>query len=166
MKKLLLAITLCLATATWSQWTSKTISNGFDEPFKKAYTETNNSGWLAMEVGYEESEVLNPKDSTTEMVTLPLLYLHGSYFCEDSPVVDFVFVTKLGDKRWSIQGSKSSDNDLIFFPSDLFSNQEFKTDFMTATQIKVRVNETYCQTEIYQFSGSGSTAAYNFIMKK
>lgn len=165
MKKLLLAITLCLATTTWSQWSYKTISNGFDEPFKKAYTETNNSGWLSMEAGYEETEVINPKDSTTQMITLPLLFLHGTYFCDEKLSVDIVFIVGGKEKKYWASALKSDNSTLIFFDSGIFADADFKSDFLAASQMKLRVNESHCESDIYTFKMSGSTSAYNFIMK-
>lgn len=166
MKKLLFTTLLTLISCSvFSQWTTKTIKNGFDEPFRKAYTVTNNYGWLSMESGYEQTEVINPNDSTKSMLTLPLLYLNGSYFCDDNPDVDIVFVVAGVDKKWTVSTDKSSDSEILFFPSDLFSNPKFKSDFLSASKVRVRVNESHCSSDYYTFGMSGSTASYNFIVK-
>jgi hypothetical protein len=57
----------------YCQWTTKVIDNGFDEPFKKAYTETKNNGWLAMEEGEYEVEIsyTKPLLKTKESLTFP-----------------------------------------------------------------------------------------------
>lgn len=296
MKKLLFTIAISLAsTSLFSQWTYKTISNGFDSPFKKAFTATNNNGWLAMEAG-ESQEVVEYPDSimkkmllitdalsikdkigsmpyiksdvfayqsktayvnkvsdslkninsefvismtaykdpnyyslpyevqqkqpTYKIVTTsgtyyigdteyyttgfprsyevtymgsgwseqniglivelknylnnsairktvkyPLLYLHGAYFCDDVVSCDIVFTVGGVDKKYVVEGAKSSDNKILFFDDNLFSDKDFKSDFLAATKVKIRANESYCDTEYYTFLMSGSTGAYNFLNK-
>jgi hypothetical protein len=289
-----LLTTLLISTVSHSQWTSKTITNGFDDPFKKAYTETNNSGWLAMEAGtpqevVEYSDTIMKKmilitdkllissrisdipfvesdfrayptissfinklqDSTVNIklqyvvsitdikdksytlsyeekmklpaykvvttggtyyisetdyyttgfpktyelsymgsgwseknledikslknylnnfaikktVNYPLLYLHGAYFCDDVINVDFVLVVNGIDKKYELEGMKSSDNKILFFDDNVFSDVNFRTDFLASTKVKIRAKETYCDTEYYTFLMSGSTKAYNFLTK-
>ena len=60
---------------------------------------------------------------------------------------------------------KSSDNTMIFFDDNLFEDKDFKSDFLAASKVKIRANESYCDTEYYTFTMSGSTAAYNFVNK-
>lgn len=292
--KTLLTILLFTTFTTFGQWTYKTISNGFDDPFKKAFTATNNTGWLAMETGdpqivieypdsitkkmlaitdvlligdritsipYIKSDIIayqsktayinkvsdsskniindfvislttyrNPnsyllsyelqqKEPTYKIVTTsgtyyigdteyyttgfprsyevtymgsgwseknigliielknymnyavektvkyPFLYLNGSYFCDDVISCDFVFTVGGVDKKYVVEGMKSSDNTMIFFEDDLFSDKDFKSDFLAASKVKIRANESYCDTEYYTFTMSGSTAAYNFVNK-
>ena len=293
--KTLLTILLFTTFTTFGQWTYKTISNGFDDPFKKAFTATNNNGWLAMEAGesqpfieypdsivkkmssitdllsigdriasipYIKSDIIayqsktayinkvadsstnintdfvislttyrNPnsyllsyelqqKEPTYKIVTTsgtyyigdteyyktgfprsyevtymgslwsdkntgliielknyinnygvektvkyPLLYLYGSYFCDDVINCDIVFTVGGGDKKYVIEGMKSSDNTILFFDDNLFSNKDFKSDFLAASKVKIRASESYCDTEYFTFTMSGSTAAYNFVNK-
>lgn len=294
-KIILLAILLITFTAH-SQWTYKTISNGFDDPFKKAYTETNNSGWLAMQCGdlqtvieypdsitkkllaiadflsisdkitsipfvksnvaaylsktaytnrlvdssrnivsdfiismtdlrdnsyylfsselrkkmatykivttsgtyyigdresfsYEltlEQESLNEMGSSWSMenfesikelenylhnsavektIKYPLLYLHGAYFCDDIVNCDIVFTVGGVDRKYTVSANNSSDNKMLFFDDNLFSDKEFKSDFLGASKVRIRTTESYCDTEYYTFIMSGSTAAYNFLSK-
>jgi hypothetical protein len=59
-------------------------------------------------------------------------------------------------------GIKSDDSKAVFLIDDL-SSSELIINFLNATSIKLRVNETYCETEYYQFNMSGSTSAYKFI---
>jgi len=291
----LLTTLLFVAFSTFSQWTYKTITNGFDDPFKKAFTATNNNGWLAMEAGesqtvieYPDSimkKILSITDSlsisekisslpyvksdltayqsktsyinkisdsskningdfvisitaykdpnyyslsyemmkkqptyivvttsgtyyigdteyyttgfprsyeTTYMgsgwsvsnlnmivelknymknsaiektVKYPLLYLHGAYFCDDVVSCDIVFTVGGVDKKYVVEGMKSSDNKILFFDDNLFSDKDFKSDFLAASKVKIRANESYCDTDYYTFVMSGSTAAYNFLNK-
>lgn len=293
--KFTLLTTLLLTTCTtFGQWTYKTISNGFDDPFKKAFTATNNNGWLAMEAGesqevieypdsimkkavvviealsisdklslipyvkpnimaystassyvnkvvdssknissdfvisissykdpnyYSMSFDLQQKQPTYKIVTTsgtyyigdkeyytdgfphsyelsymgsawslqnsnliielknymksgvkktvkyPLIYLHGAYFCDDIVNCDIVFTVGGVDKKYVIEGMKSSDNKILFFDENLFSDKDFRSDFLAASKVKIRASESYCDTEYYTFTMSGSTAAYNFVNK-
>ena len=38
-------------------------------------------------------------------------------------------------------------------------------DFKACSSIKLRVNDTTCDSEIYEFKMTGSTAALNFVSK-
>lgn len=129
-----------------AQWTYKTVQNGFDDPFRKAYTQTNNGGFLAMEEDVEQ----------------PLLYLYGTYFCDDLIEVDMVFQTPSGDKKYRLESYKSKDSKILFFDQSL-ANEEFVSDFKSATRVRIRVNESHCRNEYYEFSMSGSTKALQFI---
>lgn len=293
--KFTLLVSLLLTTlTTFGQWTYKTISNGFDDPFKKAYTATNNNGWLAMEAGEPQEVVeypdsimkksfvviealsisdklslipyvkpnimaystatsyvnkvvdssqnissdfvisissykhpdystmsydLQQKQPTYKIVTTsgtyyigdkeyytdgfphsfdltymgsgwsqansgliielrnymksgvkktvkyPLIYLHGAYFCDDVVNCDIVFTVAGVEKKYLIEGMKSSDNKILFFDEKLFTDKDFRSDFLASSKVKIRANETYCNTEYYTFIMSGSTAAYNFVNK-
>ena len=43
------------------------------------------------------------------------------------------------------------------------STSDALVDFLNATSVKLRVNESHCENNYYQFNMSGSTAAYKFI---
>lgn len=293
--KTLLTLLLFTTFTAFSQWTYKTISNGFDDPFKKAFTSTNNTGWLAMEAGESQpfieypDSIVKKMSSITDLLSIgdripsipcvqsviiayqspgayvnkvsdsskninsdfiismisyknpnyylltyedklkqpsykivttsgtyfigdgeyyttgfprshevaymgslwseqnirliielknymnnfgiektikyPLLYLNGSYFCDDVINCDIIFTVGGVDKKHIIEGMKSSDNTTLFFDDNLFSNKDFKSDFLAASKVKIRANESYCDTEYYTFTMSGSTAAYNFVNK-
>ena len=38
------------------------------------------------------------------------------------------------------------------------------SNFKSATSVKIRINDTTCDSETYEFKMSGSTAAYNFVV--
>ena len=65
--KTLLTILLFTTFTTFGQWTYKTISNGFDDPFNKAFTATNNNGWLAMETGDPQIVIEYPDSIAKKM---------------------------------------------------------------------------------------------------
>lgn len=147
MKKVILTVATVLTVGLVNaQWTKKNVNNGLDEPYKVCYTETNNNGFLKLEGdGIRVS-----------------FYVAGSYFCEDSPLVDISFLANGKWQRHSVWGNKSTDSKVVFLSFDL-ENEEYFKDFLNATSVKLRVNETYCTSEIYQFNMAGSTSAFNFL---
>jgi hypothetical protein len=148
MKQLFIA--LMTTSLCFSQWTNKTINSDFDGTFKKSYTETNNRGFLAMEQGISSD--------------MPLLYLCGSYFCDDSANIDLVFTVSGESKRYNLRASKSRDSKYYFFSDDIWTD-EFINDFKTASKCLIRVNQEYCQADYYSFNMSGSTSALNFLKR-
>jgi len=150
-------VMLTLALTTQGQWTYKTINSEFDGVFKKAYTETDNNGWLMMEVGI-------PDDDDSSGTKLPVLFLRGSYFCDDYLFVDMVLVVNGENKKYLFKVYKSNDNKILVFRRDIWT-ESFIADFKGASKCLIRVNESHCGDEYYRFSMTGSTAAYNFIVK-
>lgn len=147
MKKMILTVATVLTIGIVNaQWTKKTVNNGLDEPYKIAYTEVNNGGFLKLE-------------GDTSGVAF---YVSGGYYCEDSPLVNISFLVNNQWVKHSVWGNTTSDNKTVFLTFDL-ENEVFIKDFLNATSVKIRINETYCDNETYQFNMSGSTAAFNFI---
>lgn len=147
MKKTIFTIaTLLVANLSIAQWTNKSVDNGLDEPYKICYTAKNNGSVLKLE-------------KTSSGVAF---YLQGGYFCDEIPSVDISFLVKNTWVRYSMIGFTSSQKDVVFL-SDYLDESEFFFSFLNATSVKVRVNEEFCDTEIYEFNMSGSTSAFNFI---
>jgi len=147
MKKAILTVATVLITGlSLAQWTKKTVNNGLDDPYKICFTETNNGAYLKLQNGG----------------TKIAFYNSGSYYCEDSPMVNISFLVNNEWVKHSIWGNRSSDNKTVFFTFDL-ANEVFFNDFLNSSSVKIRVNESYCTSEIYEFNMTGSTAAYNFI---
>jgi hypothetical protein len=147
MKKLVLSIaTILLANVSIAQWNKKSIDNGLDEPYEICYTNTNNGGFLKLE--NLDGDVV--------------FYIQGSYFCEEEPIVDISFLVRNEWVKYSVVGAKSGNGRTIFLAFNIEEAVFFKS-FLNATSVKVRVNEEYCNTEIFQFNMSGSTSAFNFI---
>jgi hypothetical protein len=142
---------------TLGQWTYEVIDNKFDNKFKKAYTETDNNGWLMMEVG-------DPIFEDSVWVPKPFLALRGIYFCDDYTYVDIVFIVNNVPKKYVFEATKSKDNRIYFFSESIWT-AEFVGDFKRASKCLIRVNQSYCTDEYYEFSMTGSTAAYNFITR-
>ena len=158
MKKIkLLALLMCISTFTFGQWVYRTINSEFDGVFKKAYTNTNNRGFLLMEVG--ESTFVDSVE-----IKRPFLALQGSYFCDETTIVDFVLVVNGVNKKYELLGSKSSDSRLYYFDESIWTD-EFTKDFKTASKCSIRVNQEHCTDDYYVFNFYSSKAAYNFITK-
>lgn len=147
MKKTILTVaTLILANVSIAQWTNKSVNNSFDEPYRICHTKENNGAILKLE--NVDGEIA--------------LYLQGGYFCDENLTVDVSLMVNGEWKKYSTVGTKSDDSKAVFLIDDL-SSSELIINFLNATSIKLRVNETYCETEYYQFNMSGSTSAYKFI---
>lgn len=149
MKKLMLTgfAFMSLMTAK-AQWTYQKIDNGFDVPYKIAYTETNNDGYLKLERADEKV----------------VFYISGTYYCEDYPNVDVIFVVNGVNKKYTFVSKKAENSKSIFFTFDFLSESSVE-DFKNAQSVKVRVNETYCTSEQYTFSMGQSRTALEFISK-
>jgi hypothetical protein len=148
MKKLLLAlVTVTLFTTTsFSQWVSKKIDNGFDTPYYIAYTQDDQDAFLKLE---------NYKGIA--------FYMGGVYVCDESVGVDISFLVNEEYQKYYITGNVSDNRKTLFMVNDLNSDPEFLADFKAATSIRIRINDTTCDTEIYEFKMTGSTAAFNTV---
>ena len=154
MKKLILSIAIGMVALTSNaQWVTRTIDNGLDQQYRIAYcSDTRDKALLKLEEN--EREIA--------------LYLTGSYFCDDFPTVDVAIVYGSETKRYTFSAQKSKDSKTVFFIYDLFhpSKVEFLEDFKKASSLIIRVNESYCQSDIYKFIMTGSSKALTFIEKE
>jgi hypothetical protein len=150
MKKLFFTLAVIFSVSmAYSQWSYELIKNDFDDPYRIAYTTSNNSAYLKLE---------NVDGSI-------FFYIQGGYYCDDNPSVDLVFVVNGESIKYSIEGLKSSSSDIIFFTNDLINNEMYDS-FKKCSSLKIRVTESYCQSETYTFSMSKSTSAVTFILNK
>ena len=67
-------------------------------------------------------------------------------------------------KKYSIEGFVSEDKTLVFLSDDLFNDTIFQ-DFKQCSILKIRINESSCTNDIYTFSMTNSSSAYNFMIK-
>jgi len=148
MKKLLLAlVTVTLFTTTsFSQWVSKKIDNGFDTPYYIAYTQDGQNAYLKLE---------NYKGIA--------FYMGGIYVCDESVIVDISFMVNGEYQKYYLTGNVSENRKTLFMVDDLNSDAEFLADFKAASSVRIRVNDKTCDTEIYEFKMTGSTAAFNRV---
>jgi len=150
MKNLIYTILFSFCVSlSYSQWTYENVNNGFDDPYKIAYSSTNNNGFLKLEE--DEGKIF--------------FYLQGTYFCDEYPTVDLVFIVNGENRRHNIEGMKSSNSTIIFLSFNLM-NDDMLNDFKNCTTLKIRVNETNCRTDVYTFNMSKSSSALNFVQGK
>ena len=150
MKKVINLLGAILITGRVSaQWTYEKIDNGFDDPYKVAYTETDNNAFLKLE----------------RVDTNTILFIKGGYYCDDKPEVDIVFVVNGVDKKYRKVCDKSEKNNIVFLTWSLELRPEMLADFKAASTVKIRINESYCTTETYKFNMVGSKVAYDFMVK-
>ena len=149
MKKLLMSVGVMLCLNANAQWINKSVKNDFDAPYRICYTETNNSGYLKLE----------------NVDGIISFFIKGGYYCEDNPVVDLSFIVNGVVKKYSINATTSESNNIVWLIDDLI-NSEFINDFKTCSTLKIRINDSVCETETYSFNMSGSTSAINFICGK
>ena len=93
-----------------------------------------------------------------------IFYIQGTYFCSDLPFVEMSFFVKNKWVRHYTTGFKNSQSDVVFL-SENIELEPYFIDFLNATNVKIRVNEEFCPTDIYEFNMSGSTSAFNFLKK-
>ena len=148
MKKLLLALaTVTLFTTTsFSQWVSKKIDNGFDNPYYIAYTQDGQDAFLKLE---------NYKGIA--------FYISGVYVCDESVGVDISFLVNGEYQKYYTTANVSDNRKTVFLVDDLNSDPEFLSDFKAASAVRIRINDTTCDTEIYEFKMTGSTSAFNTV---
>lgn len=161
LKIMMMTLVMCLIGFTaMSQWTYKMIDNNFDEPFKRAYVyDSDNRGYIILEEGLPL-----PMDTTFEnMVNVPYIRIMGTYFCDDVAAIDMTLVVKGINKKYILYGSKSEKN--IYEVSAANWTVDMIKDFKIASKCYLRVNQEYCDNDIYEFNMAGSTAAFNFITK-
>jgi hypothetical protein len=149
MKKLILTgfAFMSLMTAK-AQWTYQKIDNGFDEPYKIAYTEPSDGVYLKLELVREEV----------------VLYISGGYYCDEYPSVDVVFVVDGVNKKYNFRSVKSENSKTLYFTFNFLAESSVE-DFKNAKSVKIRVNESYCTTEQYVFDMGHSKSALEFISK-
>ena len=149
MKKLLMSVGVMLCLNANAQWINKSVKNDFDAPYRICYTETNNSGYLKLE----------------NVDGIISFFIKGGYYCEDNPVVDLSFIVNGVVKKYSINATTSESNNIVWLIDDLI-NSEFINDFKTCSTLKIRINDSVCETETYSFNMGGSQSAISFITNK
>ena len=149
MKKLILSASLFFTLSAQAQWVVKNLDNGFDAPFKIAYTEDGQLPFLKMQ-RYEDAGVL---------------ILKGVYFCGSPVFIELSFQVNGVNKQYG-RVCKLNEDETICFVSWDIKNEDFFNDFKNCTSVKVRVTDSSCSEtgEIYTFKMNGSTAAVNFIL--
>ena len=122
MKNLILIIGTTLFTLnSFSQWIVKKIDNGFDTPYKIAYTDGDEKAFLKLE---------NYKGIA--------FYMGGVYVCDESVTVDISFLVNGEYQKYYTIGKVSENRKTLFMIDDLNSDLEFLADFKAATIVLFR----------------------------
>lgn len=153
MKQIILLIAFILTTLTLqAQWVTKVVNNGIDEPYRIAYCQD-----------ASKTAVLKLEKVDTSVA----FYLSGGYHCDESSTVDIGLFIGTETKRYSFETFTSGDRRTVFIIDDIKAEElsEFLSDFKKATKLSIRINESHCTDDYYQFNMSGSTRALEFISK-
>jgi hypothetical protein len=146
MKRLILLLMVLCSVSAQAQWSYETVDNGFDEPYKIAYTKKTDGAFLKLE---------NIDGNV-------VFYIQGQYFCDEEIEVVLAFKTLGSYIRYTTMGKVTKAGDCIFIDSDLV-NSEAVSQFLSCTTLKVKITEGSCPEQIYEFNMTGSTRALNFI---
>ena len=148
-KSIFLAMGVLMVGTLNAQWSFKTIKNGFDKPFKMAYTPENNGAEAYMLV----------------IDNAVVLEISGGDYCDEDPKVDVELVVNGVDNKFAFEGYKGSTGDVIYITWDMASEPAFLSAFKLASTMKIRINESYCTTEIYTYKMTNSKAAFEYMIK-
>lgn len=147
MKNLLLIIVLLCSVSAQSQWAYETVDNGFDEAYKIAYTKRVSGAFLKLE---------NVDGNI-------ILYIQGIFFCDDDDTeVDISYMVEGKWEKYNGTGLVSNDQTTVFLEPNMFTSGMLE-DFKAATSVKIRIRQTYCDEQIFEFNMSGSTKALNYM---
>lgn len=149
MKKLILAIATLTTTLSFGQWVNKTVNNDFDAAYRIAYNRSSDGSLLKLE------------DADGELA----FYIQNAYTCTEMPVVDVVFIFSDGTKEsFQFTGATSDDRETVFFTPDILV-EPYLNAFKRSSRVKIRVNDTFCASSVFEFNMSGSSSAVSFMTK-
>lgn len=159
MKALLLFIFSNIILNVNAQWVVKNTDNGFDDPYKYAYSSEPKNRFIKIE----------PYDAFEPKI---LFFLGGEYYCGNGPVlIELSFQVNGQNKKYSrICNLFTIEEDDYALISENLMNEDFLSDFKASNTMKVRINDYDCESDdniqtVYTFSMSGSTAALKFVLK-
>jgi len=149
MRRLIFSVSMLLSVSNaFSQWVTKAIDNGLDNPYKIAYCDSKLS----------DSFYAKMEKSQSKMA----FYVSGGFFCEDAILVDVAFKVNGEWKKYQFVGTTSSTKKTLFIIDDLTTSTCFE-DFKSATDMVMRISDNVCGSEDYSFNMANSTNAYNFV---
>lgn len=153
MKKLILiTLTLMVSQLSYSQWVTRSIDNGLDAPYRIAYAED------------IKRRALLKLEATESTIAF---YVTGGYYCSDNPIVDIALKVGEENRRYTFVARKSRDSKSVFIVLDMLSQdkEDFLGDFKKANTLVMRINEEHCTDDFYSFVMSGSSRAFNYMLK-
>jgi hypothetical protein len=117
-----------------------------------------------IEIAKTYSEQCATVSQLYETQTRISFYLSGGYHCDDEIPVDISFMVAGQFVKFSVKASKSKDSKTVFLVSNLLSS-EMMDAFLKASSVKLRMNESYCEDEYYEFKMTACKAALDFLLK-
>lgn len=148
MKKYIFLILMSLLSQSKAQWTTKTVENGFDNPYRVAICHSS--------TGKEFIKMTKMSDGGV------LLLLYTGYVCTENPTVEYTFKTVSGWEPFSNTGVTSTDKKKVYLSANL-AESIMLPYFKNTSLFKIRLDDDYCGTTIYEFNMMGSSKAYEFI---
>jgi hypothetical protein len=136
MKSIFLAIVLLTVGNLNAQWTYKTNKNGPHDSFRLAYTPENNGA------------------------TAYMLFIDSAVVLE---VIDVVCDVNGEDQTFSFVGFKGESSDVVYITWDMELHPEFVDAFFLAKTMKIRINESKCDSPVYTFKMNQSKKAFEYI---
>jgi hypothetical protein len=150
LRKLILSAMLLWSTASFGQWQYDQVVDATTGAYKIAFVKDTEfpKAFLKMEM-YEGNLVL---------------YLQDTYICGQEVYVSAIFVTPLYKKEVVFFGRVSENGEVMFLEKNLKA-AFFRDLFKQSTEVVLKLTTQECADTYYQFLMSGSSAAYNFMVK-
>jgi len=148
MRKLILITLLFISNVSLGQWVLKNVNNAFDDPYRICYSGSSNG--VIMKLENVEGEIT--------------FYLSNGYFCDEVISTDISYLVNGAYKKYNVNAITSNDKTALFLVVNLLSYDMAK-DFRNASKISIRVNETHCRSDVYEFNMTNSSKALDFIVQ-
>jgi hypothetical protein len=150
MKKLIITlIALICFIPVQAQWKFETVDNGFDSKFKVAYADAVNKKAFV--------KLFQQSDGRIGFL------IYEGFICTDYPTIELTFFV---NGEWQayepLTGIKSTDNEKVYILNDISS---VEADFRKASIMKIRLDDTHCGKQIFEFDMTGSGKALDFMQE-
>jgi hypothetical protein len=145
-KIILSSLLILLSYDADSQFTYKKVNSDFDGDYRIAYSKDEYGNLLKLE----------------NVDGAIVLYVTSTYFCDENPNVDLLFVVNGEKIVYNTNAYISDDGKTVFLIDDLANSVAIK-NFLNGTKLKIRINETNCEDEYFEFNLGNSTNAFNFM---
>jgi hypothetical protein len=149
-KYIFITIAMFAALNCKAQWVNEVSDNGFDPKFH--YSTCNEAStthrWLKV-------------SKMTDSTFLFLVYL--GYVCTETPTIEYSFKMDTGWTKYTLSGLTSKDKKKIYLTDDLVSH--YGDAFAKCSILKIRVDDSHCGKNIYEFNMTGSSAALEWVRR-
>ena len=132
-----------------SQWVTKTIDKGFENPYRICHSKEVDGAFLKLEKVHGSI----------------VFYIQGDYIYETDVNVELAFLVNEEYKKYSFPASTSKSHDCVFFTWNLL-NSIADEDFQKCSSLTVNINDLTCNPCSYTFNMEGSVNALEYIKEK